>query len=778
MRVGVIAEGIAGLADAQASGDLPALAGQQDFTGEGVDGSAEGTAMLEIVHDVAPNAALYFAAATTDAEMIEAVDYLARRTDVVVDDLSFHFPDDQRSAVSLNTAAALNHPGWPIRAYVTAAGNWALRHYEGEFRAGPGGRTLGLTGAGPVHLFGRDGATDQLGRGEAPYNEIRLESGDELRAVLHWNDPWGDSINDYDLFLLDESGAVVASGAAQQGVSTRNPRERIVYQHDGESGRFRLFVQNAGGRAAPRRLEMFAFGPKALEPDGTILNFNTTASSLLAQSDAPGGVITIAAVGHAPADFRRARPYSSRGPTNNGARKPDLAAVDNVAITGGGDFASPFFGTSAAAPHVAALAALLLEARPQLLAEDGGRPDRERELLRHVLTGSAIDLAPPGPDDATGAGRVDALAAATLLDATALVVDRDVPAGPGSLRAAIDAVNQPAANRPAGGPRAIFIDAGLSIPLTAALPPITRGDVSLSGAATIVGDRLPAGAPGPRPQRGGGRHRRAHDQRRPRRRDPRRRRRGHRDRRRHADRQRRRHPDRRRVGPRRDRRHAGRHDHRQRRPRRGRRRRGDTRRHDPEQPHRRHAGRPGGGQRRRRRPRGGRRDRRRAGRAPPAPSPGFALLKARWPGRDPRPYDPRARDPQRTARARRHDRRSADRRADRCRHHGGRRRRRRRARLRAHDPRPGPGGALPRRRPARHAADLLRAGRALRHRAGSERRVPPVGAERWPARTSSPTTPAPACATTPASSPIAATPSTATRTATSAATRPPPRRPS
>ena len=722
VRVGVIADGVAGLAGAQASDDLPALAGLQDFTGEGVDGGAEGTALLEIVHDIAPNAALYFAAATTDAEMIEAVDYLAQRTDVVVDDLSFHFPDDQRSAVSLNTAAALNHPAWPIRAYVTAAGNWALRHYEGEFRAGPGGRTLGLTGAGPVHLFGRDGATDQLGRGEAPYNEIRLESGDELRAVLHWNDPWGDSTNDYDLFLLDESGAVVASGAAQQGVSTRNPRERIVYQHDGESGRFRLVVQNAGGRAAPRRLEMFAFGPKALEPDGTILNFNTTASSLLAQSDAPGGVITIAAVGHAPADFHRARPYSSRGPTNNGARKPDLAAVDNVAITGGGDFASPFFGTSAAAPHVAALAALLLEARPQLLAEDGGRPDREREILRHVLTGSAIDLAPPGPDDATGAGRVDALAAATLLDATVLVVDRDAPAGPGSLRAAIDAVN-----RPAGGPRAIFIDAGLSIRLTATLPPITRGDVSLSGAATLVGDRLPAGAPGlvlsaaavaidgltisgvpgvairvagaedvaidgvtltgngAGIQIDDGSARvaigamqgvtiTAND------------------------------------GPGVVVAGEGTHDVTIQNSRIG------------VTPAGLAAGNAGDGVRVE------------AGAtgvvlgAPAAAEPRLRTAQGHRPGHDPRPYDPRARDPQRAARARRHDRRSADRRATRRRHHGGRRRRRRRARLRAHDPRAGAGGALPRRRPARHAADLLRAGRAFRHRAGSERRVPPVGA--------------------------------------------------
>ena len=471
VRVGVIADGIAGLAGAQASGDLPALAGQRDFTGEGLDNGAEGAALLGDRPRRRPRAALYFAAATTAAEMIEAVDYLAQRTDVVVDDLSFHFPDDQRSAVSLNTAAALNHPAWPIRAYVTAAGNWALRHYEGEFRAGPGGRTLGLTGAGRVHLFGRDGSTDQLGQGEAPYNEIRPRIGRRTARRAALERPLGGLEQRLRPVPARRERRGRGRGRRAAGRLHARPRERIVFQNDGDGGRFRLVVQNAGGRAAPRRLELFAFGPKALEPDGTILNFNTTASSLLAQSDAPGGVITVAAVGHAPADFHSVRSYSSRGPTNNGARKPDLAAVDNVAITGSGDFASPFFGTSAAAPHVAALAALLLEARPQLLAEDGGRPDRERALLRHALTGSAIDLAPTGPDDAAGDGRVDALAAASLLDASVLVVESDAPAGPGSLRAAIVAVNQPAANRLADGPRAIFLEAGLSIRLAAPLPP-------------------------------------------------------------------------------------------------------------------------------------------------------------------------------------------------------------------------------------------------------------------------------------------------------------------
>ncbi len=320
---------------------------------------------------------------------------------------------------------------------------------------------------------------------------MRLERGDELRALLLWDDPWGESVNDYDLFLLDPAGAVVAAATAGQGVSSAHPRERIVFKNDGEGGVFRLVVQNAGGRAAPRRLELFAFGPPELEPGGTALNFNTMASSLLAQSDAPGGVIAAGAAGHTAAEIGRVRPYSSRGPTNNGAQKPDLVAVDGVSVTGSGGFPSPFGGASAAAPHVAALAALLLEARPQLLAGDGGAPGRERALLRHVLTGSAVDIDAAGLDYAAGHGRIDALDAKALLDTAVLLVDADADAGPGSLRAALDA-----AGRGPDGPRAIFITDGLTIRPAQPLPGVTRDGLTISGAATILGDGLPGVAPG------------------------------------------------------------------------------------------------------------------------------------------------------------------------------------------------------------------------------------------------------------------------------------------
>jgi hypothetical protein len=99
----------------QANGDLEGLpAGACAFDGAG----AEGTALLEIVHDVAPGAQLSFANADTDLAFNQAVNYLASTNDIVVDDLGF-FGDayDGTSAVSSNTAAALNNPAYPIRAY-------------------------------------------------------------------------------------------------------------------------------------------------------------------------------------------------------------------------------------------------------------------------------------------------------------------------------------------------------------------------------------------------------------------------------------------------------------------------------------------------------------------------------------------------------------------------------------------------------------------------------------------------------------------------------------
>ncbi|MCL2013243.1 MAG: S8 family serine peptidase [Cystobacterineae bacterium] len=67
----------------------------------------------------------------------------------------------------------------------------------------------------------------------------------------------------------------------------------------------------------------------------------------------------------------------------------------------GGDYLTSFNGTSASAPHVAGVAALVLSINPHLSAAE------VEEILRH----SAEDIAPPGRDDFTGYGMLNALKA-------------------------------------------------------------------------------------------------------------------------------------------------------------------------------------------------------------------------------------------------------------------------------------------------------------------------------------------------------------------------------
>ncbi|MGH8362622.1 MAG: PKD domain-containing protein, partial [Gammaproteobacteria bacterium] len=79
-------------------------------------------------------------------------------------------------------------------------------------------------------------------------------------------------------------------------------------------------------------------------------------------------------------------PYSSHGPVfffqpASGAStrmKPDFVGVDGVSITGAGGFPNPFYGTSAAAPHIAGLISLLESgypsADPYVLLKDGATP--------------------------------------------------------------------------------------------------------------------------------------------------------------------------------------------------------------------------------------------------------------------------------------------------------------------------------------------------------------------------------------------------------------------
>ena len=426
----------------QQNSDLEGLpSGSCGFAGAG----AEGTALLEIVHDLAPGAQLSFANADTDLAFNQAVTFLASTNDIVVDDLGF-FGDayDGTSSVSANTAAALNNPTYPIRAYVTSVGNSADEHYIGNYvDSGVEGTAItAVTSAGHLHLFQQSGdTTDVLGLGPQPYNVIALPRGGEVVIFLSWDDPMGGSANNYDLYLVERSsGRIVASSTdVQQGA--QDPVEVIDYVNTAPGGYFEIVVQNVRDAAQPKQLNLFSFEPECASDGPRLLatpgherhNFNTATRSVSAQSDAGGSPVSVISVGAicsataAASDRFATNPnascnditnstmefFSSLGPTIDGRQKPDVSAIDGVSVTGAGAFPSLFFGTSAAAPHVAGIAALAAQAAPCLLGSDRAAldPVSARTVLRQLIVGNATSLNGTGqPDNVSGSGRADAAA--------------------------------------------------------------------------------------------------------------------------------------------------------------------------------------------------------------------------------------------------------------------------------------------------------------------------------------------------------------------------------
>src|SRR5204863_5615674 len=171
----------------QANSDLEGLPPASPpcaFAGAG----AEGTAILEIVHDLAPGAQLAFANADTDLAFMQAVNFLASTNDVVIDDLGFFGEAyDGTSPVSSNTANALNNGSNRIRTYVTAVGNEADEHYIGTYAdSGVDGASItGVSNGGHLHLFqaGSD-TTDVLGLGGQAYNVIAMPANGRVAIFL------------------------------------------------------------------------------------------------------------------------------------------------------------------------------------------------------------------------------------------------------------------------------------------------------------------------------------------------------------------------------------------------------------------------------------------------------------------------------------------------------------------------------------------------------------------------------------------------------------------
>ncbi|SEF38079.1 Subtilase family protein [Amycolatopsis pretoriensis] len=417
VKVCVLSDGVDSLARSQSSGELPAVDVLADQQGEG----DEGTAMLEIIHDLAPDATLGFATVTGDqagfAGNVRALGTTGR-CQVIVDDVSYY---DESPFQDTEAAQAVNDVTAAGVLYFSSAGNEGNLHdgtsgyYEGDFRASLGA-IPGVTGV--PHDFDPGPAVqdfDPFTPSTRPRSPFFADP-----VTLFWSDPWGQAADDYDLFVTDPDGNVISSGEDRQ-TGTQDPYE-IALVPTGTD--FRLAVVKYSGvdrfiAVSTNRGQFTASGAlKAFSTSGTIAGHDAAANAFsVAAAPAAAGFAPGEPSGPYPGSFTARSPwerFSSDGPrrvffradgttftpgtvssTGGGTRrKPDITAADGVTTSVPGF--ERFNGTSAAAPHAAAIAALVLSAKP------AATPTQ----VRTALLSSALDLGAPGFGTVSGNGMV------------------------------------------------------------------------------------------------------------------------------------------------------------------------------------------------------------------------------------------------------------------------------------------------------------------------------------------------------------------------------------
>ena len=411
VRIGVLSSGVNSLVAEQAAGRLPSTL--NIIPGKAGNGD-EGTAILEILYTLAPGATLYFATATGgQATMANNIQALADAgCNIILDDWTYFaegvFQDDI-IARKVNTLAAAGilyfsdaqNSGSVLKGN---SGTW-----EGDFL--DSGQTVAAL-AGAVHNFGSSASV-------TPYDALTAASPPSFNGAyeLKWSDPLGGSSNDYDLFILDAGLTTVLGSSTNIQSGSQNPEEHVNASSGIPAGSRIIIVKHPS--AAVRAMH--------LDTERGVLAIGTTGATF--GHNAASGAFTMAAV-----DVQRANGgafvggasnysyfYNSDGPrrmfyeangtavtpgnllfaTNGGTvlDKPDFTAADcvNTGVSG----YTIFCGTSAAAPHAGAIAALVLQASPSIPVSQ----------VRTAFTSAALDIEGPGWDINSGAGIVMAPAA-------------------------------------------------------------------------------------------------------------------------------------------------------------------------------------------------------------------------------------------------------------------------------------------------------------------------------------------------------------------------------
>jgi len=430
---------LGGAAGDVASGDLPAgIVVLQDITDP--DCTDEGRAMMQLISDVAPGADQAFHTAFGGAANFAlGIQELAGcppgseagctpasgvAADVIVDDIRDYAQPFFQDGIIAQAVDTVKRAGV---AYFSAAGNDHHASYESGFS--PSSSVVGFSG-GPLHDF-------DSGPGDDPFQNITIPVGSRTRISFQWDSPFFSvsgapgSPNDVDIFLMgDGAGMSIRLAGSFSPNIGRDAVEVLIFINDGSidvdgvpgpDTTFNLIFEHVSG-PLPGFMKYVRFGEG---PGVTVNEYDTASSTIFGHPNAAGAEAVGAAFYDNTPEFGTdpplLEPFSSAGPTpilfeTDGTLKPtpevrdkpEIVAPDGTNTT----FFSPgvdpesdgfpnFFGTSAAAPHAAGVAALLKARGPSLTPDE----------IYSALETTAIDMNGSGFDFDTGFGLIQADAA-------------------------------------------------------------------------------------------------------------------------------------------------------------------------------------------------------------------------------------------------------------------------------------------------------------------------------------------------------------------------------
>lgn len=281
VKIAVIDLGFAGLSSAISNGDLPGSVIKVDCTGTSCasttfssDTEKHGTAVAEIVYDMAKDAQFYLIKVDSQVNLIAAKDYcIANGINIInhsvgwynknfYDGICYNPPNDSPVCTAKN--AYNNHN----ILWINSAGNEAKRHYEATYSA-PSGSECHLMPNGKMPEF------------DLTWDDIN--SGKTLNAYLTWN-AWPTTNQNYDIIIMKDLGFYADGSIIQNGTKPVESISWVLNPFTADIGTYQICV-NKVSATSNHNFELFidsSPGPSKTFNTGSYM----ASGSLLGPADA------------------------------------------------------------------------------------------------------------------------------------------------------------------------------------------------------------------------------------------------------------------------------------------------------------------------------------------------------------------------------------------------------------------------------------------------------------------------------------------------------------